>query len=191
MRVNDATASGELRSVDRLLSAALLERAEQLRHAEIEHLDLVAALVVDRDDDVVGLEVAVNDAERVRTVQGAGGLPEEARGLLDAQALHALEAPPERLSLQQLHHEVRLPLVGHPEVEHLHCVRRLQLGGDLRLGREPSLRVLLLRGRELQELDGDARVERDVPRTPDLAHAALADEGLQLVAPTQEARGFR
>ena len=100
-----------------------LERAEELRDAEVEHLDLLAPLVVDEDDDVVGLEVAVHDAELVRALERARGLPEQPRRLADAEPLDALEATAERLALEQLHDEVRLTLVGDAEVEDLHGVR--------------------------------------------------------------------
>ena len=167
------------------------ELAEDLGDAEVDDLHVVAAVLVGEDHDVLGLEIAVDDAERVGAIERARSSAEELHRLGARQPELAAQAAIERLAFDELHHEVRLALFGHAEVEDLHRVPRLEARGDLRLGEEALARRRVRSDRAVEQLDRDVRFQRQVLRAPHLAHAALPEEFLELVAPTQEARGFR
>ena len=85
--------------------------ARQLGDPEVEDLDgeVPAAAVVEGEEDVFGLEVAMDDALGVRGRQRAGNLPGhrcDRRGLA-REAAHPLERGPQALALQILHDDVR------------------------------------------------------------------------------------
>ena len=123
------------------------------------------------DDDVVGLEVAVDDALAVRGREGARDGQERLHGDGRGEALLAAEDGAERLAVEQLHDDEGVALIGLAEVEDAHDRGVHQAGGGARLGEQA---VAGAGGRAIaaDELDGDVDVERDVVRLPDGAHAA-------------------
>ena len=143
--------------------------------ADLRELDL-AAVVVDLggDDDVVGLEVAVDDA----LVVGAGDRAQTLRhqphhpGLVQRPLL--ADQPPEGAPLQELHDEVEeVPLLT--EVEDLHAVGVVDARRRHRLAAEALGRLGLLHHRRVEHLYGDAALQGRVLRLVDVAHRALAD----------------
>jgi hypothetical protein len=60
-------------------------------------------------------------------------------------------------------------------------VRMIEGGEDLRLSPESSEAVRVRRERIWQHLQGIVPLKRCVVRSPDLAHAALADQGIDLI----------
>ena len=88
------------------------------------------------DEDVLRLEVAMDDAERVRRLEGL----EDLDGVLASDRHRELSLPlddaRERLALEELHHDVRVTVGGAIDVDDLHDVRAPDLGDDPRLLQE-------------------------------------------------------
>ena len=89
-------------------------RLTQLRDAEVEQLDELGAVGGRHDDHVVGLEIAVDDADRVRGAEAVADLHEhgERARQIDAGARPLAEALP----AQELHDDERRAVVELDEV---------------------------------------------------------------------------
>ena len=92
----------------------------------------------------------------------------------------APEARVEILALEHLHHDVRQTRHRLTRVEDLHDVRALELGDGVGFPKKPSEHRGALGGEgRIDELDGDARLQTDVLRFPDRAHAPFAEKALE------------
>ncbi len=158
---------------------------EQAREAEVEHLDARAiwlALARGHQEQVLGLEVAVDHAARVCRVQHVEhlGCDGEKLGLGERRA--ALEPVLQRLTVEQLHHDVGGALVGPRAddvvVEHLDGTRVLDLVGRVPLAQEPLAHLAVARQAGVQDLDGRAGAVA-VPPLVDRGHAADAEHPLE------------
>ena len=130
-----------------------------LRETEIENLH--AAL---GEQDVAGLQVAVDDAFLVRGVERVQDL------LGQCERLSERHRSVQRLAFDVLHDEV----VGADVVKRT----------DMRMVHRrdgPSLTFKTLTERCVTRLDGDQPIEARVSRLPNLAHAASAKGGKNLV----------
>jgi hypothetical protein len=143
--------------------------AQELRQAEVEHLHELPA----REHDVGALDVAVDDAARVRVVEGVGHLHRDFERLRHVERA-AADTRREQLALHVFHRdEDRLAVFD--EVVGDGDVRRAQHRGRLRLAHEPLARfgiAVVGRGEELQR---DLTAEPGVFGEEDLAHAARAE----------------
>ena len=97
----------------------------QLRDAEIEDLAAFAAgdLVIGDEENILGLEIAMNDAARVRRAERARDLAHDPQRVGDRQSPQPTDALIERLARQQLHHEIGAAVGVVAEVEDLHDPR--------------------------------------------------------------------
>ena len=83
-------------------------RDQRLRETEVEHLDEIAARRIVEDDDVAGLEIAVDDALRVRGLERVAQLQSRSSPMRrSGSGCMRLELARERVAAQQLHHEVQ------------------------------------------------------------------------------------
>ena len=139
-------------SVIRVL--ARLARGE--RDAEVG--DQRAAVV---QQDVLGLDVAVDHAVPVRVVERVGDLARDPHRVVDRELLLAVEPVAERLALDE-RHDVVEEAVGLARVEQREDVRMLQIGGELDLGEEPL-------GAEHRGELGVQHLERDVAVVPQVS----------------------
>ncbi|KZE92045.1 hypothetical protein AVP42_02901 [Agromyces sp. NDB4Y10] len=155
--------------------------AERLRDAEVadQRRPVLA------DQDVARLHVAVHDAPAVRGGECRADLGADARGLLRREGAVLLQQRRQRRRLDELHDDARLALVL-DDVEHRHGVRMVQAGADPRLAHGPLGGDLAFLVGELrlgaQQLQGDGALEALVPRVPDDAHAAAADQLHEAIA---------
>jgi hypothetical protein len=146
---------------------------------EVEQLHERLAVAVVAQEDVLGLDVAVDDAALVRARERLRHVRDDERGVRgrDAPPLHqelAQIAP-----LEQLHHDVGLALGRHAVVEHLHHVRAAEVRRRVRLLGEPLDVLAVVEQVERQELHDDGGAEREMVRDPHPTHPAhpqLADE---------------
>lgn len=148
--------------------------------AEVGDLE-VAPLV---DEEVLGLEVAVEDAARVAEADGGDELLEvPARGVLLEAALG--DAGEELPAADELHDEVDLGLCCH-DLEEAHDVGVADAAedGDLALDlRDEAVAERLLL---VEHLDGDGLPGVGVAGVVDLGEGAVAQDAAELVAPQQE-----
>ena len=116
----------------------------QLRDAEVEHLDEKLSVRAPNAEEVRGLQVAVDDPERVRVGDGLAGLKDEVDGQLDGQGAPLLDPRREVAALEVLHDDVRRAVLQRADVEHASDVLALDLHGGSRLAQrtEPRPRRL-------------------------------------------------
>ena len=100
-----------------------LPRLDHLGEPEVDHLDEVTARAERLEDDVLGLEIAVDDAEVVRFGQRGERLAQHVEDAPDLGAALFVRDPREIAPAQKLHHQVELTVVGLAEIDHPHRVR--------------------------------------------------------------------
>ena len=152
--------------------------ADGLGDAEIGHYRRLA-----RQQDVVGLDVAMHDAAFVRVDQRARHVAQHTHGLGFA---HRASRQPcaQRFALHKRHREVR-HAIGRASREHGHDVGLLQRRGELNLSGE-ALRAE--RGAQLrrEHLDDDASAELVLGGDKHARHAATAKLALDGVVGAQQ-----
>ena len=186
----DVGAGGDLPLAHRLLGPHVVRRAE--RHAGLGH-PVAAGLARGQGDaevghqraavvqqDVLGLDVAVDHPVPVGVVERRGHLGGDPHRVGHGELLLPVEPAPERLALDE-GHDVEEEAVGLARVEQREDVRVLQVGGELDLGQEP---LGADDGGELgpEQLEGDLPVVPEVLGQEDRGHAAGADLALDPVA---------
>ncbi len=162
------------RTVDPL---GVVRRGDHLGDPEVEQLHMPLA----GHQHVLGLEVAVDDAARVRRGQALRHLrrPVQRSGQRDGPLA---EPGPERLALEQLGDEVGLAVVDAHVVEGHHVRvghRADQPRFSLEALHEGAVCAQCLR----DHLDRDLASESGVPRPVDLGHPARSQECQHLVGP--------
>ena len=100
---------------------------------------------VRREEDVVRLQVAVDDAGRVRLRERARRLRDDLRHLGRGERPARDDRVRERLALEVLHDDVRQPLRAHAVVVDVDGVLRLELGRGACLDLEARPRLCLAR----------------------------------------------
>ena len=147
---------------------------QRLGDAEVGHHDPAPGAL---EQDVVRLDVAMDDRERMGGAEGVGRLRHDAPRLVDRQLAPPPDPPGDRFAVHVAHDEVDQALafadgmdgddmgVGQP-------------GGRLGLAGEPLADVLLKGELGRQHLDGDPALEPLVARPVDHAHPATPDLAL-------------
>jgi hypothetical protein len=135
------------------------------------------AIGVALDQDVVGLEIAVNDADRVRGLEALADLDRE--HLEAAPAHRRAELLRERFAFDELHGEEAIARVI-ADVEHARDVLVLHAAREPYFATEPLERVVGEAG--AQDLERDALVQLGVDRFVDATHAAAAEPAHDAIA---------
>ena len=162
------------------LTTALLVDVFQCGNAEIRHLDHVVV----RDHDVLRLDVAVDDAVRVRVLERFCNLRGIAQRLLRAEHAALREALLERHALDELHDDIlRITAVSH--IVHRDDVRLREHGDGVRLRLKAVFQLGILRHLIAQDLNGDIAVQLMAHGLINDRHAAAADDLQDLVAVVQ------
>ena len=152
-----------------------LQRIDERRQAEVEDAHAVLG-----QDHVARLDVAVDDALRVRLGEPVGDLRRDLERLVDRHR-PALEPLLQRRPLVERHHDEQLPVVGGLDVVDRADVGMLGGRGRLRLAHEALLGGLVVAPLLRQELQRDEAAELGVARLVDHAHRAAANAGEDLV----------
>ncbi len=164
--------------------------AVDARDAEVGH-DRAAGVTL--EENVVGLDVAVDDCVSVSVRERPRDLLREANRVRDVERATARDASRQRLAVDESHHEERELGVLFDRVNR-HDVRVGQPCRRPRLANETRAILGVERQGRWQELDGDRPLERDVPREKHDAHAAaaeLADDGVPSGDHTLQCDQFR
>ena len=151
---------------------------DDLRDAEVGELDEPVVA----DHDVLGLDVAMDDAELVRVLERARHLAGDHLRDLGERQRRVGEEVLERAAVDELGDDVALGRVGPRVIENLEDVLVAQLGDGVRLALQPRARLCLAGEVRVQHLDRDLAIERRVGRFVDHRHAALAHFLEQAVA---------
>jgi hypothetical protein len=152
-----------------------------LRDAEVEHLHRGPARRARRQEQVRGLEVPVDHAQRVRLGHRLARLEHEAHALGHGQRAAALEGLREILPLEVLHDHEGHARRQRPHVEHAGHVLAVDANRGARLAQEALHDLGVARDLGQEELERDALVELLVDRRHHHAHAALAEHAVDPV----------
>jgi hypothetical protein len=163
---------------------------ERLGHAEVEHLHPGAAADGSREEEVLRLEIAVNDARGVRLGHRLASLGDVLGDHLDGERARVAQHGAEIRAFQVLHDHVGRARLQRPHVEHLGGVLALELHRRARLANEARDRVLVAERLVPHELDGDALIQLLVPRCDDHPHAPHAQDALHAILAREEVALF-
>jgi hypothetical protein len=122
--------------------APALLGVRERREAEVDELHEVTPIVPLREEDVLGLHVAVDDARAVHGVERGRDLIEEAEDALVRRlaARHRAEQRHEIRPVDVLHDEERLARLEAAEIQRADDVRVAELRGRARASRSKRLR---------------------------------------------------
>jgi hypothetical protein len=161
----------------------------QLDQAEVDQYRPAHGRAVGQQDDVIGLDVAVNDLALVAVLQSLQQLPAQTRGVGRGQRPIARHVLGQVLPLHQVHHQesqaVLLEEVGHGDdagVVQPGQHRRLAAELLVELARLVRVQPRLRR----QRLDGHIEAEPVVEGAIDRPHAAAAEVVADGIAPLQD-----
>ena len=146
-------------------------RSRRRRDPEVRDMDVAVAI----EEEVRGLDVAMDDAARMRAIERVRRLlqPGERLGAGNAPAAQALV---DGAALEVLHDDERSPVVL-VDVEDGHDVRRSrEARGRKSLPAEARASVVLPGVPVGQHLDRNRPLERGVGRAVDLTHPSASDE---------------
>ena len=158
-----------------VIVASVGAQLDQFRQPEVEHLRAAVA----RDHDVGGLDVAMDDAARVRRRERAGDLD----GIVERRGNRQRplrQQPIERRAVHQLHRDEGRPRVLADLVDG-DDVRMVQRRGGLRLADEAAMPLGVRRRFRRQHLDRNRTPEPRIDGAVNDTHPAAADFSLDPV----------
>ena len=153
-----------------------------LREAEVDDLHEVAAGPHGLDDDVLGLQIAVNDVEVVGLGEGGEHLAEDVDDALEGERPLFVDDAGQVFPAEELHDQVELR-AALAEVDHADRVRVIEAAGGAGLGDEADRRALVAEEVRVDDLHRDRASEGLLLGPIDAAHTADADELEDPVAP--------
>lgn len=149
----------------------------------------VSAVAAPREKEVRGLEVAVNDPQRVRLGERVARLQHVVDRLFRRQRPSRLEHAGEVGSVQVLHDDVRSTCLQRAHVADLRDVLALELHRGARLAQEARDRVRAAQRLGQHELERHGRVEMDMRRGDDDPHATYAEHPRDTVLAGEDVPG--
>ena len=149
----------------------------QLRDPEVEDLGALAGrrVGIGNHEDVVGFEVAMDDALGVRRGERAAHAPHQQRGLGLRGDAPRLDPVRQGLSLEELHDQERVPRGHETEVEHLHDAGVFDRRGRLRFVEEPVDDLAIARQLGVEDLHRCNPPDQGVLGAIHCAHATDGD----------------
>ncbi|MFO0744357.1 MAG: hypothetical protein U1F43_01615 [Myxococcota bacterium] len=156
--------------------------AGHLGDAEVEQLQRRTAPRVGHQEEVLGLQIAVDDAGRVGLGQRLEDLRAEAAGVEQRQRRLAAEVARERLALEVLHRQEQAPVLRLAELDELHDMRMVEPGDDARLLLEARDLARVARQLRDEDLQRHRPLDAELGGAIDGAEAASAEQALDAVA---------
>jgi hypothetical protein len=164
-------------------------RSHGFRDAEVDHLDEVFLAFGTRQHDVLGFEVAMDDAVAVGRVQGAGDLSDHLSHLRRCEPVSGPHPLAQVRAFDEFHGQEGGAVLGNVEVEHLNDVGVPQARHHLGLSAEAQDGVFVAGVLLVQRLDGEQPRQARVRCGVDLAHATSPQRMQDLIrAPKQHPR---
>ena len=163
--------------------------ADGARDAEVDDEGVLVG-----DEDVVGLDIAMDDAGAMGLGEGIGDFTKPADNQRNGDGPLAIDAFTEGLAIDQGHHVVEQRSVACPgmsgdlaTVDEAKNVGMLELGCDADFAEEP---VTAQRGGEVgaEDLDRHLSFVADILGDPDRGHAALPEQALEPVTSLERRR---
>ncbi len=139
------------------------------------------------EEQVRGLDVAVDDAARVRVLECARDLAPDVGGLRRAQPGVGIEETAQAPTGEQLEHHERDVVLA--PVVHRHHVGVVERRRHLGLGAEPAEEAGVLRQREVEDLDPDPPLQAHVVGHVDATTRACTDRSEQAVPAGEHTAG--
>ena len=164
-------------------------RARNLRQPKIEHLDAQASIGRSRQEQVLGFDVAVHDATRVRFADRIASLNHPVDRVLERARLSIDQSIRQVFTFEELEDKERRAALQTSDVENATDMRALYLEKDAGLSLESSHSLGVRAERRHQELDRYALVEIEMPRLDDEPHSAFADHTLDAILAVQHRAG--
>jgi len=147
-----------------------------LRDPEIEQLDLLAAITPE-DEDVLGLDVAMDEALGVRMGQPLEDLADQ---LDHAKRRHRLGHDlREVFALEAFHHQVAPSVFGRAEVHDADAVGMVETRSRGRLSIEARHHLVVGRQLTVQQLERDVLFQPEVVRFEDRSHRAVTENRVE------------
>ena len=158
-------------------------RVLQRRDAEVDDLDDSRRIA---DDDVVGLQVPMHDAEPVRGVHRVADLRDDPGGLRKRHRTPLVEHRAQAAPVEQLHHEVCAAFGRDAKVVDRDGVGVDETRGRLRFAPEAGGGGRFGDNVRAQHLHGHQALQMQVASTIDSAHAAFANQRFDLVLAVED-----
>ena len=156
----------------------------ELREAEIEDLHRVPALAIRLEPDIVGLEIAVQQAGAMRLLDGRTHLFENVHRPRERQTRLLAKHVREGASIEELHHQIREAPARRcriAEVGDIDDVRVTKRTRRPRLPFEAAQKTLVARKGRNDDLQGDTSSRVCVHGAKHRAHASLSKKTLDVV----------
>ena len=163
--------------------------ADDLRHAEVEDLERV----VRQHDEVARLDVAMDDAARMRVMHGVRELGQQVHTTRERDRLVAAQHLRHRLALGVFHREVEATVGELPEVVDRDDVGMAQPVDRTRLAAKPRHELRIVGERPGQDLQRLVPLQREVFDEVNLAHPPtpqLAEDPPAIVKHGADHRGY-
>ena len=157
----------------------------ELRHAEVDELWCDVAVDVLDEDDVVRLEIAVDDPLEVGRGQTADDRQEHLHRFDRWELPTFVEVVLQRVACEQLHDKERVAVRRLTEVHHTHDRRMVELRGRSCFLKQTQ-GGFLARHVASDQFERHVDMQRHVPRGPNGAHPALAQQAVESVLPSDQ-----
>jgi hypothetical protein len=164
---------------------------EDFRDAEIENFDVIRGVVRVEQDDVVGFDVAVDDAVSMTRVERGGRLADDAVDADGADRAFLNQHLPQAAPDEQLHDDVSRAVGVLAEIVNDHRVGVVEHRRRARLAVKTLARFFVFDHVGAQHFDRHGVSDMCAAGAVNLAHPAAAYALFQFIAPAEQASGLR
>ena len=157
-----------------------------LRDAEIEHLHEGRTADRVREEEVLGLQIAMDDAERMRLGERFARLDDVVHDVADRQRRLLVDEGAQGRAAQELHHHVRCAVGERTDVDDACDVLAPEAHDGAGFAEEALERLAAAERVRTHELDGHDLPELHVLGSDDDTHTARPDHAVDAVLPRED-----